>query len=186
MLKRSRGGRCQSGISLIESLVAMLILALGVLGLAGLQAGSLAHARNANARTAAVQMANDLLERVQTNPALARRTVVNPPPLPLYETAWGDTPEKTADCLRDVCSGEQLARHDLWQWKRTVRSTLPGGEARVFRSRTDPSQLGVLLGWTDPVALYAGHGAGNAVPDADEADATCPAGYACHLVYIRP
>ena len=75
----------QRGVSLIESLVALLILALGVLGLAGLQAGTLAQARHANARAAAVQMANDLLERMQMNPQVGRLSSG----ASLYQINWG-------------------------------------------------------------------------------------------------
>ncbi len=169
--------RGQRGVSLIENLVALLILSLGVLGMAGLQAGTLAQARNANARTVAVQMANDLLERMQLNPDSGARAT-------LYETDWGMPPdERGADCRLTPCPGAELARHDLWQWKQAVQRLLPQGDARVFRSLADPAQFGIVLSWADPGALRF------ASPPSQPGDAdpaACPEGRSCHLVYIRP
>ena len=102
----------QRGVSLIECLVAMLILALGVLGLAGLQAGTLAQTRQANARATAVQMANDLLERMQTNRAVGRApsgaSVTS-----LYEADWGHPRGQAPDCRTRACDAVELATHDL-------------------------------------------------------------------------
>lgn len=173
----------QCGVSLIESLVALLLLALGVLGLAGLQAGTLAQARNANARAAAVQMANDLLERMQMNPL--SRTPAGVSASSLYETAWGSPSRPATDCRSRPCTGTELALHDLAQWKQAWQTALPGADARVFRSSADPRQIGVMLGWSD---------AGNTrfsqptMPAAtgDGANAQCPTGFTCHLVYVRP
>lgn len=182
MLKPTHRCRsCQRGVSLIESLVAMLILALGVLGLAGLQAGTLAQARHANARAAAVQMANDLLERMQLNP-LVRDA---PTGRAAYQIEWGVPVDDAPDCQTGTCTGTQLARHDLSHWKRSWQTALPGADARVFLSRTDPRQLGVILGWADTGATPFGQ---PALPAAEEDDneARCPSGLTCHLVYVRP
>lgn len=177
--------RRQRGVSLIESLVALLLLALGVLGLAGLQAGSLAQARNANARAAAVQMANDLLERMQLNPSLGRSPSGGVSSGALYEIGWGAPDGPATDCQNRSCTGPELAKHDLLRWKQAWQTALPGADARVFRSRTDPRQMGVMLGWSHmgatgfsqpPLPVAAG----------DDANARCPVGFTCHLVYVRP
>ncbi len=175
----------QRGVSLIESLVALLLLALGVLGLAGLQAGTLAQARHANARAAAVQMANDLLERMQMNPAMERHSSGEASSGLLYEMGWGAPSEPATDCRSRACTGPELARHDLSQWKRAWQSTLPGADARVFRSRTDPQQIGVMLGWSD-VATTPFTQSALSVAQSDDPNAQCPAGFTCHLVYVRP
>lgn len=53
----------QQGIAMIEALVALLVLAFGVLGLARLQINALTESRHSNARAIAVQLAADLSER---------------------------------------------------------------------------------------------------------------------------
>ena len=185
MLKPDTGHSAgQRGVSLIESLVALLILALGVLGLAGLQAGALAQTRHANARAAAVQMAHDLLERMQMNPAVGR-AAAGSSRASLYETGWGKRSEKAPDCSSRACNATELAEHDLSRWKGSWQTLLPGADARVFRSRTDPRQIGVMLGWRDAGTTPFTQPT-LAVAEGDDGDAQCPPGLTCHLVYVRP
>ncbi|WP_291085609.1 type IV pilus modification protein PilV [Hydrogenophaga sp.] len=187
----------QHGIAMIEALVALLVLSLGVLGLARLQVSALTESRNSNARAVAVQMANDLAERMQSN-AIVRQT--NPTPNP-YETLWGAPAAAGADCLATACNGTQLAAFDLRAWKLNVATLLPSGDAQVFRSNTDTNQFGVLVRWTElegknkalatdaEDALFT---RADAVTDAagavgtGMAGFTCPVNFTCHLVYIRP
>lgn len=179
----------QTGVSLIEALVALLILALGIMGLAGLQTQALVDGRESNHRAVAVQMAEDLLERMQANSQIR---MTNPTPNP-YVVAFGTIPSNP-DCFTNACNGTQLANFDLWQWKTSLRNLLPGGDAQVFRSTTDPTQFGVLIAWSESqsrnqgiatsgdLALYTTTFAvTTGVPGAD-----CPTHHTCHLVYIRP
>ncbi len=56
------------GATLIEVMVALVIVAVGLLGLAGLQATGLNNNGNAEKRTQATIVANDMIERVRANP----------------------------------------------------------------------------------------------------------------------
>lgn len=60
---------CQQGVGLVEVLVTVLVLAVGLLGLAALQARSLKASGDAQAMQMAVQLANDYFERMRSNPA---------------------------------------------------------------------------------------------------------------------
>lgn len=62
----SRGRASQAGIVLLEALCALLIFAVGVLGLVGLQATSVKQAAAAEYRSTAVLQANDLISRMWT------------------------------------------------------------------------------------------------------------------------
>ncbi|WP_019021691.1 type IV pilus modification protein PilV [Thioalkalivibrio sp. ALE23] len=53
-----------SGLTLIEVLVALIVLSVGVLGLAGLQITSLQYSQSSYERSIAVMQANDLVERL--------------------------------------------------------------------------------------------------------------------------
>lgn len=57
----------QRGISLIEALIAMVVLSLGLLGLAGLQISSLKFNQTASLRSKAVALAYDMQERVRAS-----------------------------------------------------------------------------------------------------------------------
>lgn len=196
---RHQASSRQSGVALVEALVALLILALGVLGLARLQVSALTESRNTNARAVAVQLAADLSERMQSN-ADIRRT--NPDPSP-YETGWGEPAAAETNCLATACNSQDLAAFDLRAWKLNLQALLPGGDAQVFRSDTDPNQFGVLVGWQaftaknqgltpEDVAQQASYTDANQVTDGTGAVGTgvanvrCNPGLICHLVYIRP
>jgi type IV pilus assembly protein PilV len=187
----------QRGVSLIEALVALLVLALGIMGMAGIQTRTLVESRTTNSRALALQMADDLLDRMQANSALR----INPPAVSPYLAAWGALAAAPVNCFTAGCNGAQLAAFDLVQWKASLARVLPGGDARVFRSNTDATQFGILIGWTETQAKNQGEAAGAqatlftdaiAIRDAANAVGTgvagvaCPAGLICHLVYIRP
>jgi type IV pilus assembly protein PilV len=75
MKRKTRSRKtAQRGITLIESLIALLILALGVLGLAAVQARMLVETRTTNARATAVRLIADLGERIRMN-AVGAQTV---------------------------------------------------------------------------------------------------------------
>ena len=76
----------QRGITLVESLISLLILALGVLGLAAVQARMLVETRTTNARATAVRLIADLGERIRMNAAGAQ------PPI-----SGGDSPYTTKE-----------------------------------------------------------------------------------------
>ncbi|MBW8811741.1 MAG: type IV pilus modification protein PilV, partial [Lysobacter sp.] len=59
------------GLSLIEVLVAVLVLGLGLLGLAMLQATNLRLAQSSNQRTIATNLSSDLLDDIRSNRLLA-------------------------------------------------------------------------------------------------------------------
>jgi type II secretory pathway pseudopilin PulG len=72
----------QRGITLIESLIALLILCLGVLGLAQVEARMMVETRTTNARATAIQLIADLGERIRINDQGAQ-------PIPLSVSGWG-------------------------------------------------------------------------------------------------
>lgn len=196
----------QRGVSLIEALVALLVLALGIMVLAGIQTRTLVESRTTHARAIAHQMADDLLDRMQANVGLR----INPPASnPYIVNWWGGAapkpfPAPNPDCRMTTCNAAQLAAFDLNQWKKTLDSLLPSGDARVFQSPTDPTQFGVLIGWAATQAKNEGSasntqqalydaaisvrdGLGNAGTGvANIPCPTAPVRRICHLVYIRP
>lgn len=107
-----------AGFTLIEVLISMLVLAVGLLGLAGLQATSIKNNQSAYNRSQAIQLAYDLADRIRANPAgQASYTII----LPGAATA-------KANCLLTTgCTAADMAENDLFEWNSTVTSILPGG-----------------------------------------------------------
>lgn len=175
----------EKGISLIESLVALLVLALGILGMAGLQTRTLIESRSTNSRSIAIDMTDDLSERIQFNSG-ARLAPVNP-----YLVNFGAA-GATPNCFNASCTPAQTAQLDIAQWKNTIAALLPGGDAAVFQLPNDNTQLGVLISWNDNIANEAddaNDGGAYRAPltvNVPAAGLNCPPTKICHLAYIRP
>ncbi|UZE95603.1 type IV pilus modification protein PilV [Alkalimarinus alittae] len=96
----------QSGVSLIEVLVTVLILAIGLLGVASLQSLSLKGGTQSFLNSRAQMVTSDLVDRMMANMDSA------------VDGDYAGTPvaaEPTPNCHTASCSGAQMAAHDLWQ-----------------------------------------------------------------------
>jgi type IV pilus assembly protein PilV len=115
------------GASLIEVLVAMVILAIGMLGLAGLQLSSMNNNQSAFYRSQATFLANDMLDRVRVNKA-----------------AIADYAVDVAD---DAATGsDAVAVADVDEWLGYVTDSLPDGEASVV---VNGNQVTIRVEWDD-------------------------------------
>lgn len=124
-----------AGFTLIEVLIAMIVLAVGLLGLAGLQATSLRNNLSAYNRSQATQMAYDLIDRMRANVA----------GIATYTTG---TASAKANCKNITgCSPVEMATNDLYEWTCAlaggcenntppIAATLPGGQGIVCLDST--------------------------------------------------
>ncbi|WP_372766870.1 type IV pilus modification protein PilV [Pseudoalteromonas sp.] len=102
------------GFTLIEVLVAFIVLTVGLLGTVALQTGAKQASYDANQRSAALALANDIVERIRANDTAG--LVAN------YTKTFSylDTPEEK-DCLNTRCSSAGIAEYDLFQWQKALR-----------------------------------------------------------------
>ncbi|HEB95739.1 MAG TPA: type IV pilus modification protein PilV [Sedimenticola thiotaurini] len=115
------------GFTLIEVLVTVLILAVGLLGLAGLQTVSIRNNHSAYLRSQAVQLAYDIADRVRAN-SLVNADLTN------FDTI---TANQNSACFTTAgCNEFQMAANDLWEWQNQVAALLPGGQAVICRDST--------------------------------------------------
>lgn len=115
--------RYQRGASLIEVMVALLILAVGLLGVLAMQARAVQLNQNAYLYSQAAILANDIMEAMRTSRSSASDYLVS------YDaavTSAGDCTTVGVDC-----SPSQIARWNLSEWKTNVASLLPGGEGAI-------------------------------------------------------
>jgi type IV pilus assembly protein PilV len=196
-LPTSRPRNRQAGLSLIESLVALVVLALGIMGLAGVQTRLLVETRTANSRAIAVGLIDDLTNRMALNRLAA---IGRPLPLPavssLYTFAWSAAMPASQDCT-NLCTAAQLAQSDLFLWRTAVNAALPGAQATVFQlaaANGDPRQLGIAIGWPlNEKQVKDGTAGSDATKYNAQFDVTalangvdCPNNLICHLVYVQP
>lgn len=174
----------QHGLTLLESLVALVILALGVLGMLGVQLRTMAETQTGVRRAQAVRLIEDLSERLKSNPSAQAS-------LDSYRADWNDSIAVAADCSTTPCTPDQLAFWDLKQWRSNVAETLPMGQAATFVSTetTDPGarrMLGVMVAWKANEREVAGASSYASAFSVDTATVPCPSNRICHRVFLQP
>ena len=189
--------RLQHGITLLESLIAIVIAALGVMGIIGVQLRTLTDAQNTVHREQAIRLIEDLSERMKIGPNALKN-------LNSYTSNFANTPDPN-NCLTG-CDAAKQAKNDVAIWKLLVKNALPLGQASIFiapgEEGVDPSsrrQLGVMVAWrenernglssgdkrqTDATQVRAADGTLSAGAGTDQAINACPDGYTCHLQYV--
>lgn len=141
--KRSSSRASQRGVSMVEALVALVVLCVGMLGIAGLYVTSLQANRTALLRTQAVSLVNDMIDRIRANPQ-ARDG---------YDTSTATPADKGCQGGESNCSYSNLALDDLYRWQEAVKEALPGNPTStvtVKTSSTEPDQYIVKITWNEP------------------------------------
>lgn len=131
-----RHGQC--GFTLIEAMVALVVLAVGMLGIAGLYVTTLRSSGGAIYRMQAVNLAADLADRIRANPGGQVAYTLPAADNNCYGAGSAD------------CSPALLAANDLFVWQTQV-ATLPGGNGAVTYApgvAPLPSTYQISVRWT--------------------------------------
>ena len=136
------------GFTLLEVLVALLVLSIGLLGLAGMQTLSLKNNNSALIRSQAVVLAYDAVDLMRGNRAGALKGSPEGA-ASVYPTGFGDS-ESTVSC--SACSSDDQAQNDIAAWKQRINAMqLPGGEGQIVISDVPGEGVKVRVGvrWDD-------------------------------------
>lgn len=119
-MRSLHGRRNCDGAGLIEVLIAALVLAVGVLGYVGLQINAKRLNFEATQRTTAVFLAQNLLERMRSNPNQLNAYVVT-------DLDPGALTEPSPNCTTAQCTNTELAAFDLWEWDQLLDGAAVSG-----------------------------------------------------------
>lgn len=102
-------------MTLIEVLIAFVVLSIGMLGIITLMTVSKSSHHQAVQRDRAVALADAIVERIRSNPTAA----------PGYHTGLiplggSSSTEPDPNCRTAPCDADQLAAHDLWAWEQSL------------------------------------------------------------------
>jgi type IV pilus assembly protein PilV len=137
-----------AGFSLVEVLVSIVVLAVGVIGAAGMQLTALRTAQQSGLQTTALQLAAELADRMRVNADQMRLADKANPFLGIdYKTVDGTPEAPIANCFAVDCDGDQLAQFDLYEWRKRIQAGLPGGRAVVCRDSTPWDASSKRLAW---------------------------------------
>ena len=124
------------GFTLVEVLVAVLVLALGVIGGAAMQLAALRTRHQSALLSGAALLASSLAERMRMNAEQMQQDDAANPYLGVDYEAVADTHPAAAGftCFAPaLCSSAQLAGFDMAEIKQQLRATLPGARLVICR-----------------------------------------------------
>jgi type IV pilus assembly protein PilV len=142
--------RSHRGFSLVEMLVALIVMSVGMLGIAALYIESMKSNRGASLRTQAVALAYDMADRIRANRLAGAQ----------YALALGAAPPAAHNCVAGVnCTQDDMADDDLNRWVTSVRAIMPWDGATppktavVFTAAAGvgrPDTYQVTITWREP------------------------------------
>jgi type IV pilus assembly protein PilV len=137
----------QNGASLIEVMVAVVVLSIGMLSMAWQHSVALKYDKMSQFRGVASQLSSELADRIRANAAASASYV--------YTQAYnpGIAALAARDCTIDICSGIEMAAFDLAEFRNAARLGLPDGGLLVTQDPADPGALTIWLLWRDPDSL---------------------------------
>lgn len=151
----------QRGASMIEVLVAILLVSVGLLGIAGLSGATFSYNKASQVRLTGIALVNDLADRARVNVYGYDRQGYDIELSDNFESAPVAVADSNLDLDPAVAANadsiaDALAAADVDQFLRTVRSRLPGGDAVVTSRRGGNARdLDVWLLWTEAAAAEA-------------------------------
>jgi type IV pilus assembly protein PilV len=126
-----------AGFGLVESLVALVVVSVGMIGIASLYGQGLSAGRTALFRTQAVNLVSDMADRIRVN----RRGGA---------AYGGAAANRNCDPGGNTdCTTTQMAEHDLFVWQAQVAAQMPAGAGTVQYLGTTPPTYTVRVQWSD-------------------------------------
>ena len=139
----SRTKKQQQGFSLVEVLIALIIMSIGMLGIAGLYVQSMQAGRTSLFRHHAVTLAGDVADRIRANPRAGAD----------YE---GGGSNYNCVAQNTDCDQSEMAENDIFLWKEQADSTLPTGDvAVIYDNSTVPPNYTITVTWDEPNTTVA-------------------------------
>lgn len=130
-----------TGFTLIEAMVALLVLSVGVIGVAALHGQSLAASRSAIFRSQAINLASDMADRIRVNPG-AQLAYAGP-----SSDHGCDHPGNRGGV---ACTPAERAAHDLFDWRTAIGANLPDGAGTVsVDTNSNPATYTVIVAWEE-------------------------------------
>jgi len=123
--------KAQRGFSMVEALVTVLIFAIGLLGVIGLQTLALSSSTISSQRNDATVLALDMADRMRANLGAVNGGVgtgydAAAPASNACRAVYADATAAAASCTSD-----ELAADDLYDWTAQIQQSLPSGAGAV-------------------------------------------------------
>lgn len=157
MERHTTRGQPDTGFTLLEVMIALIILSVGVLGIIALQVSTYKSLQTSHNYAYAAMLANDMADRILANPGNDAA----------YE--HDALPVGAPDCsgLDAVCDSNLMVLHDINEWQTLVQGLIPGTNKRQPGSLPDgrgsvdfiagpPSSINIVVRWDDDLSGSTG------------------------------
>lgn len=125
----------QRGSSLVEVMVALFVLAIGLLGMLAMQAKSMQYNQSAYSYSQAAYLAADMAERIRSNAGVAAT----------YGGGAVDASADAGNCTSTKCLPADIVAWDKAKWAKNIDNYLPSGTGSITAIGTDFLQITVAF-----------------------------------------
>jgi type IV pilus assembly protein PilV len=141
--------RSLGGFTLVEVLVALFVLAVGIVGASATQLAAQRTRHHAALMSEGVRLAAGLADRMRANPvAMATADSINPYLQLRFDAATDHLPAPAVACYGAAdCSPPQMAEFDLYETAEALRSGFPSGRIVVCRDAALWDAAANALAW---------------------------------------
>ncbi len=111
------------GATLLEMMISLFVMGVGMLGVLGMQTQAMRFNHQAYSYSQAVFLAQDILESMRANRAVA----------PIYQIAMGNNAgvAKACEGVNANCNAQQMRDWDIQHWRNNISQRLPGGQSSI-------------------------------------------------------
>ena len=148
-MKKTLKQRKQAGFSLVEVLITLVIMSVGMLGIAGLYVQTMQAGRTSMFRHHAVTLAGDVADRIRANPLAGNA----------YNHAATATGTDNSCVTGGIdCNSADMAANDIFLWQAQANDTLPAGNVAIAFTAAaglvPPTYL-ITISWSEPSQVPA-------------------------------
>jgi len=156
------------GFTLLEVLVALVILSIGLLGLAAMQASALSSTHGSQLESMVAIQARSLADAMSANPdywsanspTFAITPSASSPTQPVISSTAPASP--ATPCLNTACgTAADMAGYDVQLWATELLTLVPGASANIVCTASAPVGCSITITWTEKSAAALNQGTKN-------------------------
>ncbi len=134
---------------MIEVMISILVLALGVIGAAGMQLAALRTSQQSAFQTVALELAAEMADKMRANDTQMRQVDNQFLGVDFRSEGNNEPAAPRVMCYSSSanCSAEELARFEIYEWEKRVKASLPGGRALICRDASPWDSAAGALTW---------------------------------------
>lgn len=127
----------QAGVTLLEILISLVVIALGILGVSTLQFNGLKSVQDAHYFVTASLLADDMGERIRVNTTAASA----------YNTSMLTSASASTNCETQTCLSSAMASYDIAQWITAIADRLPSGAGKITYTAGSSKTYALTVRW---------------------------------------